>query len=71
VTPSLDDFSDPHEFIAGAASQAAYWADLSREAAAIRDDALLAYAVRKAAAYARAFIGAAKDILTPNEGGGT
>jgi hypothetical protein len=54
---------DPRQFIAQNAGQAAYWADLAREAAAICDDALLAYATRKAAAYARAFVGAAKDML--------
>jgi hypothetical protein len=69
MTPLLDDIVDPREFIAQNAGQAAYWAELVREAAAIGDDALLAYAVRKAAAYARAFVGAAKDMLTTNEGG--
>ena len=69
MTAALDDVSDLRQFIAEAASQTAYWADVSREAAALRDDALLGYAVRKAAAYARAFVGAAKDLLAPNQGG--
>ena len=42
--------------------------DVAREAATIRDDALLAYATRKAVTYARAFAGAAKEMLLPNEG---
>jgi hypothetical protein len=52
----------PREFIAENAGQAAYWSDLAREAATIRDDALLTYATRKAAAFARAFVGAVKDM---------
>ena len=60
---------DARQFIAEHASQAAYWSDLAREAAVIEDDALLAYATRKAAAFARAFVGAAKDMLSENEGG--
>ena len=63
-----DDPLDPRHFIAEHASQASYWADLAREAASIGDDPLLAYATRKAAAYARAFVGAARDLLIPNEG---
>jgi hypothetical protein len=59
---------DPRQFIAENAFQTAYWADVAREAATIRDDTLLAYATRKAAAYARAFAGATKDMLLPNEG---
>jgi hypothetical protein len=55
-------------FIAENAWQSAYWSDLAREAATIGDDALLAYATRKAAAYARAFAGATKDMLALNEG---
>jgi hypothetical protein len=42
---------------------------VAREAARIRDDALLTYSTRKAAAYARAFVGAAKDMLAENDGG--
>jgi hypothetical protein len=61
--------SEARQFIAENAFQTAYWSDVAREAATIRDDALLAYATRKAAAYARAFVGAAKDMLSPNEGG--
>ena len=60
---------DARQFIAEHASQTAYWSDLAREAAVIEDDALLAYATRKAAAFARAFVGAAKDMLSENEGG--
>jgi hypothetical protein len=66
VAPDIN--SDAREFIAENAFQTAYWSDLAREAATISDDALLAYATRKAAAYARAFAGAAKDMLLPNEG---
>jgi hypothetical protein len=59
--------ADAREFIAENAFQTAYLSDVAREAATIRDDALLAYATRKAAAYARAFAGAAKDMLLPNQ----
>jgi hypothetical protein len=45
---------------------ASYWRSI--EEAAIQDDALLAYARRKAAAYAPAFSGAAKNLLLPNQG---
>jgi hypothetical protein len=65
VTPDIK--SDARQFIAENALQTAYWADLAREAATICDDALLAYATRKATAYARAFSGATKDML-PKEG---
>ena len=68
MTAGLDDPLDPRQFIAEQASQAAYWADLAREAALIGDDPLLAYATRKAAAHARAFVGAAKDMLMPSDG---
>jgi hypothetical protein len=61
--------SDARQFIAENAFQTAYWSDVAREAATIRDDALLAYATRKAAAYARAFAGAAKNMLAANEAG--
>ena len=61
--------SDARGFIAENASQAAYWADVAREAATICDDTLLAYATRKAAAYARAFVGAVKDMLVATERG--
>jgi hypothetical protein len=67
VIDALQNSHDPYEFIAESASRAAYWADVAREAATIRDDALLAYATRKAVAYARAFAGATKDMLSPNE----
>jgi hypothetical protein len=60
--------ADAWGFIAENASQTAYWSDVAREAATICDDALLAYATRKATAYAGAFAGAAKDMLLPNEG---
>ena len=60
--------SDARQFIAENACQTAYWSDVAREAATICDDALLAYATRKATAYARAFAGAAKDMLLPDEG---
>lgn len=69
MTFSLDSLADPRAFIAENAASAAYWADLAREAAMIEDDALLAYATRKAAAFARAFVGAAKDMLSEGEGG--
>jgi hypothetical protein len=61
--------SDARQFIAENAFQTAYWSDVAREAATICDDALLAYATRKAAAYARAFAGAAKNMLAANEAG--
>lgn len=60
--------SDARQFIAENAFQTAYWSDVAREAATICDDALLTYATRKASAYARAFAGAVKDMLLPNEG---
>ena len=69
VSATSDNSNDPRGFIAENAFQTAYWSDVAREAATIGDDALLAYATRKAAAYARAFAGAAKDMLLPNEGG--
>jgi hypothetical protein len=62
--------SDARQFIAENAFQTAYWSDVAREAATIRDDALLAYATRKAAAYARAFAASAKDMLLSNEAAG-
>jgi len=71
MTDVSDIDSEARGFIAENASQASYWADLAREAATIRDDKLLAYATRKAAAYARAFVGAAKDMLLAKEGGTT
>jgi len=64
-----DQSLDARQFIVEHASQTAYWSDLAREAAVIEDDALLTYATRKAAAFARAFVGAAKDMLSENEGG--
>jgi hypothetical protein len=70
MTNAPDIVSDARGFIAENAAQTAYWADVAREAATIRDDSLLAYATRKAAAYARAFVGATKDmLLLANEGG--
>ena len=61
---------DARQFIAVEhADQTAYWSDLAREAAVIEDDALLTYATRKAAAFARAFVGAVKDILETEERG--
>jgi len=68
--PLLAGAADPHEFIAEHAADAAYWSDVAREAARIRDDALLTYATRKAAGYARAFVGAVKDMLEIKEGSG-
>jgi hypothetical protein len=68
VMTAAVDPSDPRQFIAENAWQASYWADLAREAATIGDDSLLAYPTRKAAAYARAFAGAAKDMLLANDG---
>jgi hypothetical protein len=68
MTPAPDDPTYRREFIAQNAEQAAYWADLAREAATIGDDTLLAYAARKAAAYARAFVGAVRDMLLPSDG---
>jgi len=65
---SLTGAADPRAFIAEHAADAAYWSDVAREAARIRDDALLAYATRKAAAYARAFVGAVKDMLETEDG---
>lgn len=38
-------------------------------AATVEDDALLVCAIQQAAAYARAFVGAVKDMLTTNEVG--
>jgi hypothetical protein len=70
TTFPLNGAADPRTFIAEYAADAAYWSDLAREAARIRDDALLAYATRKAAAYARAFVGAVKDMLEIKEGRG-
>jgi hypothetical protein len=63
MIPEFEDPSDPRQFIAENAAKTAYWADLAREAASIDDDALLAYATRKASAYARAFVGMAKEFL--------
>jgi hypothetical protein len=60
--------SDARQFIAENAFQTAYWSDVVREAATISDNALVVYATRIAAAYARAFAGAPKDKLLPNEG---
>lgn len=68
MTPSLNNPADPRAFIAEHAANTAYWSDLAREAAIIGDDALLAYATRKSAAFARAFVGAAKEMLLSNEG---
>jgi hypothetical protein len=69
MTFPLKSPADPRAFIAEHAASAAYWADLAREAALISDDALLDYATRKAAAFARAFVGAVKDILESEERG--
>ena len=66
---TLDNPLDPRQFIADNAAQTAFWADLAREAALICDDALLAYATRKAAAYARAFVGIVKDLILADKGG--
>ena len=66
--PTPDDSLDPHRFIVENAAQTAYWADLAREAASIGDDALLEYATRKAAAYARAFIGTVRDLILADKG---
>ena len=68
MSATSDNSNDARGFIAENAWQSAYWSDLAREAATIGDDALLAYATRKAAAYARAFAGATKDMLSLNEG---
>jgi len=68
MTPSLDNPADPRAFIAEHAANTAYWSDLAREAATICDDALLSYATRKASAYARAFVGATRNMLLPDEG---
>jgi hypothetical protein len=67
IAPDLR--SDARQFIAENASQTAYWSDLAREAATICDDALLAYATKKSVAFARAFAGATKDMLLPDERG--
>jgi hypothetical protein len=67
VDPDIN--SDARHFIAENAFQTAYWSDVAREAARIRDEALLAYATRKATAYAPTFAGAAKDMLVANEAG--
>jgi hypothetical protein len=69
MSAATDKSADARVFIAENAGESAYWSDLAREAATIGDDALLVYATRKAAAYARAFVGAAKDMLLANEGG--
>jgi hypothetical protein len=66
--PLLVGSADPYEFIAEHAADTAYGSDVAREAARIRDDALLTYATQKAAANARAFVGAAKDMLAENGG---
>jgi len=66
--PLLLGAADPYEFIAEHAADAAYWSDVAREGARIRDNALLTYATRKAAAYARAFVGAVKDMLAESDG---
>jgi len=67
MTPNNDLASispaDPYAFVAEHAADCSYWADLAREAATIRDNALLIYATRKAAAYARAFVGTVKDCI--------
>ena len=60
--------ADPHAFIAEHAAHCAYWADLAREAASIRDNPLLIYATRKAVAYARAFAGTVKESIAGNTG---
>jgi hypothetical protein len=67
TTFPLNGAADPRAFIAEHAADAAYWSDVAREAATICDDALLAYATRKSAAYARAFVGAVKDMLEIQE----
>jgi hypothetical protein len=67
VAPDIN--FDARQFIAENAFQTSYWSDMAREGATIQDDALLAYATRKATAYARAFAGAAKDMLAANEAG--
>ncbi len=59
---------DPRAFIEENAAKASYWADLAREAAAIGDDALLIYASKKAAAYARAFVGVVKELILDDFG---
>jgi hypothetical protein len=59
---------DDRQFIAERAGQTSYWSDLAREAATIEDDTLAAYAARKAATYACAFVDA-RDALLENEGG--
>jgi hypothetical protein len=69
TTFPLTGAADLREFIAQHSAGGAYWSDVAREAAKIHDDALLTYATRKAAAYARAFVGAVKDMLSENEGG--
>jgi hypothetical protein len=66
----LNGAAHPRVFIAEHTADAAYWSDLAREAAAMCNDALLAYATRKAGAYARAFAGAVKDMLEIKEGRG-
>ena len=66
---TIDSHSDPRQFIAENAEQAAFWADLAREAALIGDETLLAYATRKAAAYARAFVGTVRDLILTDNGG--
>lgn len=57
-------------FISENAEDAAYWSHLVAEAVRIEDQTLLIYATKKAAAYARAFVGAVKDMLDapPMEG---
>ena len=68
MSTTSDNPLDPRGFIAENAWQSAYWSDLAREAATIGDDTLLAYATRKAAAYARAFVGAVRDMLLAADG---
>ena len=58
--------ADPYAVIAEQVANCACWADLAREAASIRDNALLLYATRKAAACGRAFVGAVRECIVEN-----
>ena len=65
---AIDNALDPRQFIAEQASQTAYWSQMASDAATISHDALLRYSTRKAAAYARAFVGSVRDMLLANDG---
>jgi hypothetical protein len=69
MTDAPDIKSDVPGAIAEHALQTAYWADVARKAATVSDDKLMEYAIVKAAACARAFVGAVKDLPRTTGGG--